>query len=124
MEHDPSMCRLAYLAFVHLVSRLWIFDVCVVFIEVRGIIIQHVTVGCTLGHVTQTFLFQTTKRLLESLSSSKLELAVYDDGVMSVTSIVVRDATGPAKAFVNLNMISSDRRGRHELHGIVKSQDV
>jgi hypothetical protein len=111
---------------VHLVSRLWVFDVCVVPIEVCGIIIEHVTVGCTLGNITQTLLFQTTKRLLktQSLLSSKLELAVYDDGVMSVTSIVVRDATGLAKAFVNLNMISSDRRGRHELYGIVKSQDV
>lgn len=98
-----------------------IFDVCVVSIEVRGIIFEHVTVGCTLGHVTQTLLSQT---LLESLSSNKLELAVYDDSMMSITSIVFRDATGPAKDFVNLNMISSDRRGRRELNGIVKSQNV
>jgi len=34
-----------------------------------------------------------------------------------------RDATGVAKAFANLNMISSDRRGRHKLHGIVKTLD-
>ena len=102
-SEPPS--RLTYLVFVHLVSRLWIFDVCVVSIEVRGIIIEHVTVGCTLGHVTQTLLSQTTKHLLESLSSSKLEL-------------------GPAKDFANLNMISSDRRGRRELNGIVKSQYV
>jgi hypothetical protein len=110
---------------VHLVSGLWVFNVCVVPIEVRGIIVEYVMVGCTLGNITQTLLFQTTKCLLKtrSLSSSKLELAVYDDGVMSVTSIVVRDATGPAKAFVNLNMISSDRWGRRELHGIMKSQD-
>ena len=76
-----------------------------------------------MGHVTQTLLLQTTKLLLESLSSSKLELAFYDNGVMSVTSIVFRDATGLAKAFANLNMILSDRRGRHELHGIVKTSD-
>jgi hypothetical protein len=58
-EQDPSIgCKvsecLAYLIFVHLVSRLWVFNVCVVSIEVHGIIIEHVTVGCTLGHVTQT----------------------------------------------------------------------
>jgi hypothetical protein len=68
-----------------------------------------------------------TKHLLKRLSSStssKLELAVYDDGMMSVTSIVIGDATSQAKAFVNLNMISSDKQGRCEPHGIVKSQDV
>jgi hypothetical protein len=94
-EQDPSICRkvsesrLTYLVFVHLVSRLWVFNVCIVSIEVRRIIIEHVTVGCTLGHVTQTLLLQMTKHLLERLSSSKLELAVYGDGVMSVTSIVI-----------------------------------
>jgi len=56
--------------------------------------------------------------------SSKIELAVYDDGVMSIISIVVRDATGLAKAFLNLNIILSARWERCELHGIVKSQDV
>jgi hypothetical protein len=45
-------------------------------------------------------------------------------GRMSETSkIVFRDATGLAKAFGNLNMISLDRWGRREFHGIVKTSD-
>jgi len=46
---------------------------------------------------------------LKSLSSIKLELAFYDNSVMSITSIVFRDVIGLAKAFANLNMILSDR---------------
>jgi hypothetical protein len=41
----------------------------------------------------------------------------------SVISIVFRDAIGLPKAFANLNMILSDRRGKHELHGTVKTSD-
>jgi hypothetical protein len=105
---------------VHLVSRLLVFDI-IVSIKVRRIIIKYVS--CTLGRVTQTLLFQTIN-LLESLFLSKLEPAFYDDGMMSETSkIVFKDVTGLAKALANPNMISLDRRGRHEFHGIVKASD-
>jgi 3-mercaptopyruvate sulfurtransferase SseA len=79
-----------------------------------------------LGRVTQTgqTLLVQTINLLESFFSSKLEPGFYDDGTMSKTSkIVFRDATGLAKAFANLNMISLDGRGRHEFRGIVKTSD-
>ena len=106
---------------MHLVSKLLVFDI-MVSIKVRGIIIKYVS--CTLGHVTQTLLFQTIN-LLESFFSSKLEPAFYDDGMMRETSkIIFRDVTGLAKAFANLNMISLDRRERHEFYGIVKTSDV
>jgi hypothetical protein len=77
--------------------------------------IKHVC--CTLGRITQTVLFQTIK-LLESFSLNRHFM--YDEHNFED---FVRDATGVAKVFTNLNMISSDRWGRHELHGIVKTLD-
>ena len=71
--------------------------------------------SAALDHVTQTLLFQTTKLLLESLSFCKLESAFYDGGVTNGISIVFRDVIGLCELEYDL----SDRRGRHELHGIV-----
>jgi hypothetical protein len=103
-ERDPSICykasesHLTYLVFMRLVLRLLVFDI-IVSIKVRGIIIKYV--GCTLGHVTQTLLFQMIN-LLESFFSSELELAFCDDSMMSETlKVVFRDETGLVKAFAN-----------------------
>ena len=98
-----------------------VFNIHVILVKIHGIIIKRP--GFTLHHVIRTLLLQPTKFLLESLSPGELKWACYDDSMMGLASFFFRAAIGLAKAFLNANVIALDRRGRHELQGIVEPSD-